>query len=157
MFLNYLYHWPKIPLELHQQVSHIITNEQDELDKFVGSFYAPYKLFPITGELGNWLKSNLPMKFGSCFHIHVITDDLVVHKDYMQEKYKVNYIFETGGSLVRTNFYNDNQILVESHQVSPYEWHWFDGTTYHNATNIEPGKKRIAITLGTNDVDSFDL
>lgn len=152
MLLNYLPNWPKIPEELHQDVLRIVENNPDELDKFVGGFYSPLKLYPIDGLLKEWLHENISLEFGSCFHVHVISSDLLIHRDYMDEKYKVNYIFKTGGPEVSTNFYDDQNKLIESHVLVPFKWHWFDGTVLHNATNIKPGEYRVAITLGTNTI-----
>ncbi len=156
MLLNYLQTWPAVPYMFHDAVRDIINNENDELHKFVGSSYEPYKLYPISGSFRLWLEQNLPIKIGACCHIHVITSDLVIHKDYMEEKYKVNYIFSTGGENVQTNFYDDNFLLLESNVVPAFTWHWFDGTVNHHALNISTSQPRVAITIGTNHVDQTD-
>ena len=156
MHLHYLQNWPKIPLEFHDTVRRIIMTERDELYKFVGSSYDPYKLYPIFGDLKLWLQNNIPIEIGSCCHVHVITSDLDIHKDYMQEKFKVNYIFATGGENVNTNFYDDDLNLLASYVVPAFVWHWFDGTINHNATNISSQNPRVAITIGTNHVNQAD-
>lgn len=157
MYLNYLQNWPNIPSEFHDIVRNITMTESDELHKFVGSSYDPYKLYPISSELKLWLQNNIPIEIGSCCHVHVITSDLDIHKDYMQEKFKVNYIFTTGGENVKTNFYDDDLNLLESHVVPSFVWHWFDGTVNHNATNISFDNPRVAITIGTNNVNSTNF
>ncbi len=155
MYLNYLHNWPKIPEDLHHAVQSIVDTGNDELHKFVGAAYDPYKLYPIIGPLKTWITNHLPIQIGSCCHIHMITNDLVIHKDYMQEKYKVNYIFTTGGTDVKTNFYDNDFNLLQSYVVPAFTWHWFDGTINHNATKITA--PRVAITIGTNDVDRLDF
>jgi hypothetical protein len=154
MILQYLPNWPSIPRDLYTEVSRIVQTTNDELEKFVGESYDPYKLHPLNGELANWIKLNIPIEFGSCFHLHVISNDLVIHQDFMSERFKVNYIFQTGGDNVYTNFYNNDHSLIERHCVAPEKWHYFDGSVPHNASNITPGLTRIAITLGTNYVNT---
>lgn len=140
--------FPAIPNSMLCQVADIVKNGVDELHKFVGSDYEPYKLLPIKGELLEWLYQNLPIKFGSCVHIHTITSDLLIHKDYQIDRYKLNYIFDTGGFNVLTHFYDDNYSLLETYHLDKNIWHQFDGQIYHNVTNVE--SKRIAITIGTD-------
>jgi hypothetical protein len=147
MFLKYL-DLPKVPNELLSEIDKIITSSNDELDKFTGFAYTPLKLYPITGPLLDWIKQNVPIEFGSCIHVHVITDTLVIHKDFQTNKYKINYIFDTGGDNVLTHFYDDQQTLLESHKIKSGCWHQFDGQVYHNVTGVN--KPRIAITLGTD-------
>lgn len=152
MHLHYLPDWPKVPDHLLDDVQRIIEKNPDELDRFVGHAYSPYTLHAIDGALAEWLRANVPLEFGSCFHIHVIRNDLVIHQDFMDEQYKVNYIFQLGGPEVKTNFYDKDHRLLESHCVQTHTWHWFDGTVPHNASNLAPGEIRIAITLGVKKV-----
>lgn len=147
MFLKYL-DLPRVPSELLSTVNTVITNSQDELHKFTGFDYPPLKLYPITDPLLGWIKNNIPVMFGKCMHIHVITDTLLIHKDFQEDRFKLNYIFDTGGENVLTHFYDDEHNLLESHKIKPCRWHQFDGQVYHNVTGTTSA--RIAITLGTN-------
>lgn len=74
---------------------------------------------------------------------HVIYDNLEIHKD-VHRTIAYNYIIESGGSLVKTNFYNDNKELKETYYIEPYKWHSLNVSLYHSVTNIE--RPRIAIT-----------
>ena len=147
MFLKYI-NLPVVPTELLHTVSSIITNSQDELPKFTGFDYPPLKLYPITDSLLEWIKYNIPITFGKCTHMHAITDELIIHKDFQTDTFKLNYIFDTGGENVLTHFYDDDYVLLESHKVEPYRWHQFNGQINHNVTGVI--RPRIAITLGTN-------
>jgi hypothetical protein len=156
MIANYIDSLPRIPQYLLGEIQRIITTKKDELEKFAGGKHWAYQFYPIDGELEDWLLTNIPIEKTDCFHIHVITKELVIHKDYNSKKYKLNYIFETGGDDVLTGFYDDNKNLLESVCFKSNRWHHFDGTVFHGVTGIEELKKRIGLTLGTEkDFKSF--
>lgn len=156
MILKYL-DWPKIPEELYPDVRRIIDNNQDEIEKYTGESYEVYKFYPIDGALLEWLKTNLPIKFGfdmQCCHLHVMTGRIKMHVDANYERYKCNYIFKLGGDNVRTDFYDDESktTLLESNCVERFRWHQFDGQIFHEVYNITPGEARVAITIGTDEL-----
>jgi len=155
MILKYL-DWPKIPKELYPDVERIIKNNKDEIAKYTGEEFLVYKFYPIDGDLLQWLRTNLPIKFGShmqCCHLHVMTGPIKLHHDANFERYKCNYIFKLGGDNVRTDFYDDSKKnIIESNCVEALRWHQFDGQIYHNVYNITPGDARIAITIGTDEL-----
>lgn len=150
MILKYLPNLPPVPLELYQDALRIATTKEDELPKFAGGSYGPLRLYPIDGELYNWIVSNIPITFGKCIHLHVINDNVEMHKDFQDERYKLNFIFKTGGDCVETRFHDDNGAIIEKNIIEPGTWHQFDGTVNHSVHGIESGKLRAAITLGTN-------
>lgn len=150
MIANYVDLLPQIPDYLYIEIDRIITTKKDELEKFAGGKHWAYQFFPIDGDLSEWLLENVLKEKTDCFHIHVITKELVIHKDYNSKKYKLNYIFDTGGDQVITSFYDDDRRLVESHNFEQKKWHHFNGQYFHGVTGIDTDKKRIAITLGTD-------
>jgi hypothetical protein len=149
MTVKYL-DFPVIPKKFYQDVHDICTTSEDELYKFVGEGYSSLQLYPIKGELKEWILSNIPVEFGDCFHIHTIVNDVKPHKDHMNQKFKLNFIFHTGGGNVITNFYNDDKNLISSVCIKANTWHVFDGTISHSVHNI--AYPRVAITLGTNTI-----
>ena len=147
MHITYL-NYPKVPKELLKELPAILSTK-DDFPRVTGAgYYPPMQCYHITGLLLEWIKHNIPIKFGSIIHINHICDTIVTHRDYQTERYKVNYIFDTGGENVLTHFYDDDYVLLESHKVEPYRWHQFNGQINHNVTGII--RPRIAITLGTN-------
>ena len=150
MFLNYLPDLPPVPKELYQDALRIATTKQDELHKFVGASYGPLQLYPIDGALYDWIVANIPIEFGRCVHLHVINDNVRMHKDFQTEKYKLNFIFKTGGEHVETCFHDDDGNILERHTIVAGQWHQFDGTVNHSVEGVESGQLRAAITLGTN-------
>ena len=156
MIAHYIDYLPKIPQHLMEDVERIIKTKVDELEKFTGGKYWAYQFYPVDGRLEHWLLENIPIEKTDCFHIHVITKELLIHKDYNSAKYKLNYIFETGGTNVRTGFYDDNNNLLESMNFDPHRWHHFNGQIFHGVTGIDDSKQRIGLTLGTEkDFMSF--
>jgi hypothetical protein len=155
MILRYL-NWPQVPTELYSDVERIIANNQDEIANYTGETFMVYKFYPIDGALLEWLRNNLPVKFGDnmqCCHLHVMTGPIKMHVDANFERYKVNYVFKLGGDNVRTDFYDDTKKnVLESNCVEALRWHQFDGQIYHKVWNITPGDARVAITIGTNDL-----
>ena len=150
MIANYVDFLPKIPDRLLAEVDRIITTKDDELEKFTGGKHWAYQFYPIDGDLSIWLLENVIQEKTDCFHIHVITTKLMIHKDYNSKKFKMNYIFQTGGENVKTNFYDDRRCLLESHSFEQHRWHHFNGQYFHGVDGIDIGKRRIAITLGTD-------
>jgi hypothetical protein len=145
--LKYL-DFPKVPEHLYAQVAEIIK-KPDELERFTGMPYTPYQLMPIDEgcELETWLLENLPIKRGDVFHVHVMIDRIVQHKDWGR-KYSLNYIFETGGNQVVTGFYDDDKNVLEKHILEPHRWHTFNSEVFHDVVGITLGEKRIAIVIG---------
>lgn len=149
MIANYIDFLPRIPEYLIKDVDRIVKTKVDELEKFTGGKHWAYQFYPVDGLLETWLLDNIPIEKSDCFHIHVITKELLIHKDYNSVKYKLNYIFETGGDNVCTKFYDDNRILLETFTFEANRWHHFNGQIFHGVTGIDNSKRRIGLTIGT--------
>ena len=149
MHITYL-NYPKVPKELLKELPAILSTK-DDFPRVTGAgYYPPMQCYHITGLLLEWIKHNIPIKFGSIIHINHICDTIVTHRDYQTERYKVNYIFDTGGPNVRTRFYDEDKTLVEQYVIPAGKWHTFDSMIYHDVTGIRSGSYRIAITLSTD-------
>lgn len=151
MIANCVDSLPCIPDIFLKEVQRIITTKPDELEKFTGGKHWAYQFYPIDGDLSDWLLDNVIEEKTDCFHIHVITHELLIHKDYNSKKYKLNYIFDTGGHSVTTSFYDDDRNLLESHVFEENRWYHFSGQCFHGVNGVDPDKKRLAITLGTDN------
>jgi hypothetical protein len=149
MILKYL-NFPEIPSNLLDDVDRIISEKNDDLFRFVGGTLDSYKFYPIDGDLEKWLLDNIPIQKTDCFHIHVISDTLLIHKDYNHCRYKLNYVIKTGGDNVITSFYDDNINIIDSYKIVKNKWHHFDGQINHGVTGILPNEIRVGITLGTD-------
>lgn len=95
-------------------------------------------------EIDQWGKENIcpNMYFG----FQIISYDLPLHKDHVTVS-KLNYILDTGGENVVTEWYDDDQTtLLQSTILEPFRWHIIKADTYHTVKNVGPNKKRFAIT-----------
>jgi hypothetical protein len=69
------------------------------------------------------------------------------HVDYGR-KYAFNYFIDLGGDNVWTHWYDNNYNIIESHCIEPFRWHLIAvNPEIHSADGMEPGKKRICISL----------
>jgi hypothetical protein len=72
-----------------------------------------------------------------------------MHTDYGR-KYAFNYIIDTGGDDVRTNWYDNiiDKNIIESHKIEPFRWHVIAvNPELHGVDGIHPDRKRISISL----------
>lgn len=91
-----------------------------------------------------WCKQNICADMFWAFQI--MTADSFMHKDTGTAT-KINYIIDTGGPDVWTDFYADDQTtLLASYKIEPRRWHIFKADTFHAVRNVEPGQVRFAVT-----------
>ena len=72
-----------------------------------------------------------------------------IHIDYGR-KYAFNYFIDTGGNNVWTHGYDhgSDKYKIESQKVEAKRWHIMAvNPEFHSADGIEPGRKRVAISL----------
>ena len=145
---------PKLPQELIEDVRNTIEvsrnvafdGQNSRLTDEFGSYYSWY----IPSELlQTWCHKNIsPDIF---FGIQVIAGRMPMHKDFgptpdSRTELKFNYIIDTGGDNVVTNYYSDDKELIESHILAPGIWYMLNVRVNHDVQNIEIGQQRIAIT-----------
>lgn len=94
-------------------------------------------------EVNQWCKEHI------CNDMHwgfqIISGDLPLHRDY-NTLTKINYLLFTGGNSAATNFYSDDEKLVESIIIPEYRWHILKADAIHSVTGVDPGKIRFSIT-----------
>ena len=102
-----------------------------------------YNWQPANDAVQTWCKQHVSpdMYWG----IQVITGNLKMHKD-IGTCIKFNYIIDTAGTGVVTNFYNDNHELLESVILKSHTWYLMDVAVYHSVELVEPGQTRISLT-----------
>jgi hypothetical protein len=77
--------------------------------------------------------------------VQVIDKNLPMHKDHGTQ-IKFNYIIDQGGGNAKTNYYDDEGILLDSYIMEEHEWYILDVSKNHGVTDVTPGQKRISIT-----------
>jgi len=146
--LGYLDQLPKIP-------EHLITNcyevikQPDELPLFGFDDYPNYKFMsiPEKSELEAWLLDSLKIKRHRIFHIHVMENSILMHKDWPRN-YSLNYILTTGGENVLTHFHTEEGEIFESYNIEQFRWHHLNSQCFHSVSGFTPGVKRVALVLG---------
>jgi hypothetical protein len=138
-YIQYL-NLPKIPQEI---IDTVIKDAGIHRQHHNASVYGSYTWSDYhTVELNSWCKANIgdDMYYG----IQLMTADIDRHTD-RGTKIKLNYLIDTGGDDVITNFYDqDQETLIESYQIEPLRWHIFKAESPHEIVNIT--RTRISIT-----------
>lgn len=80
--------------------------------------------------------------------VQVIYGDLPIHCDNSRIA-AYNFIIETGGEQVYTNFFDNPPIynLTENVIIEKHKWHVINTKTQHNVTGIDKNKIRISVTV----------
>ena len=95
-------------------------------------------------ELNQWCCENICADMYYAFLVMIANSPL--HKD-VGTLTKINYVLDTGGENVLTEFYADDQVTkLASYKIEPKRWHIFKADTYHTVINVEPEKTRFAVT-----------
>ena len=75
-------------------------------------------------------------------HIFVLSADLPMHKDNTRDV-AYNYVLETGNAL--TNFHNEEEVVVEAHEIKQFIWHKLNVLNYHSVSI--PNGPRIVVSV----------
>lgn len=125
---------------------------------------ATLSYLPVSQKILKWIKSEVIDTDNVGIQVFHSGSFFFPHIDIMR-KGAINCIIETGGKNVLTNWYEPKSEFSHLPQVPrtfvPYErislidhtqfkkgvWHTIDVSKIHNVTNIDPSKKRIALTI----------
>lgn len=137
-------HWSGIPENFY------ITDESYMITHFVNSH--PYPDYPYYRQYkckDNTLKEKLQPLFDfditDRIFYQIVKKGISIHKD-VGRKIIYNYLLDTGGPDVYTNFYNeDKETELFSVKIPVRTWHKMDVSYYHNVIGIE--SPRIAISI----------
>jgi hypothetical protein len=145
---------PRIPDELIPNIYQSITNGTDmtydgpniRLKEEFGSYYGWYK---PSDDVQQWFSTNITPEI--YFGIQVIKERMPIHRDFgptpeSMTELKFNYILDTGGDNVVTNYYDKDKNLIQSYILEPHIWYILNVRELHNVDNIELGRSRISIT-----------
>lgn len=139
---------PKLPdniiNEVYQSIdqgSNRMWSDKELIDK--PSTFDMYHWVPINDTVQNWCKSNISPDL--YWGVQIIDNNLPMHKDHGTE-IKFNYIIDQGNVDAKTNYYDDDGVLLKSYILIPHTWYILNVTINHSMTGINPGEKRISIT-----------
>ena len=163
MFLyQYLDALPAIP-------SHLTVDSYIQDESQIGFRDGSYARWAATPSLLQWLEENISSQVNLA-GVQIITRDVPSHCD--KRKWALNYIIDTGGDNVVTNF---QQVIGEellqppatrtthnsksfnplcSVVLKPNHWHLLNTNVLHSVVGITG--VRTAITIGLNTVNPFD-
>lgn len=147
MYVTYL-NLPNLPNSLIDQITaeYIAGQSNNAFPKNDPSFKIMkhiYASITPTDEIKNWCNENICKNLK--WFVQVIKYDLPLHKD-IGASCKLNYIFQTGGNNVETNFYDDTGNLIYSEIIMPYRWHLLKVDTAHKVCNLEKNSTRLSIS-----------
>jgi hypothetical protein len=130
---------PKIPSDI------FINYNFDEYEKKVQGLINPGYVWTdsFNNEINEWCKKNICDDMYYAFQI--IKTDIGIHTDN-QTKIKFLYVLETGGDNVITEWYSEDNTVVDSVVIQPNKWCVIKVDYPHAVKNIESGKTRFAIT-----------
>ena len=95
-------------------------------------------------QVDTWCKQNIcdTMHWGFQF----MNNDIIAHKDVGTEV-KLTYLIDTGGSNVKTNFFEDDKTtMTHSFVIPTHQWHILHASRYHSVEGIESGHTRFSLT-----------
>lgn len=73
--------------------------------------------------------------------------------------YAINYVLQTGGSNVNTNFYDKPTSIIESVCIEPFKWHSINVSKLHLVDNIDKDSERITLVVNSQgdplELESF--
>lgn len=138
LFYKFLDDIPQIP-------NHLIDKDFFEPTSKITRVNGIYNQHRITNiELHNWLQNNIPFE-NFTYSVQRITNEMPIHTDVKRTK-AINYIIQTGGENITTNFHYSDNSIITSIIVPKNKWCYMDVGTPHSVTGhfIEP---RIGITI----------
>jgi len=135
---------------------------QEARERFPG--LVKYSFIDVSDTISKWVNTHIPIKYDS-INIQVMEEGSIIppHIDELRSK-AYNYLIQTGGdvSLIfyELNDYKDNtwihpQMFIPYDKVTKKEeikvpldrWHLLPANKIHSVENINPGSKRISLTL----------
>ena len=128
---------PKLPKYLVAEIHASIDENQNHPSKT--SYKGIYDWLPANNKIQEWCKENISEDV--YWGIQVINDNLPAHKD-IGTICKFNYII--AGNQCNTNFYDDNDELIESITLEHEQWYILNTNVSHGVTDVND--IRISIT-----------
>lgn len=157
LIFQYLPKLPVIP-------THLIENLETTVNVHTTSMYTRWELQP---DLGEWLTQNISIQMRLAA-VQKIDDNMPPHCD--KRHWAVNYLIDTGGDEVTTDFYKapDCELLhppcswqdgpmekIYSIIIEPNRWHIINTRVLHGVNNVKG--TRTAVSLWFNSLNPFEL
>lgn len=156
--MNYIEYpnFPKVPEELLDSIESILDPNRPTPPLPTGTTIrlkplpegSDYRRRVTNDNLVEWLDKNLPIVRQGPVQYQIMSTNMGMHKDTSRFAYL--YLLSSGGSNVKTSFYNDDRELLESHVIPEHTWVKLSTHTYHGVTDVESDKHRIAIGIRTS-------
>lgn len=113
---------PKLPAEL-----------EDMVRSYKHDMGPPYEWITANQELTDWCNQNVcPMTH---WGVQLINRNMGIHTDTYSQV-KINYIVDTGGDPI-TNFYDNNNTLIDSIVCKPQTWYIMKTDQLHEVVNVK--------------------
>jgi hypothetical protein len=77
-------------------------------------------------------------------HIFVLSGNLPIHKDNTRDV-AYNYVLETGNAV--TNFFDNEQRLLEENEIDLFRWHKLDVKQFHSVTIPKPPRILVSVSI----------
>lgn len=137
---------PRLPDNIINEVYNSIkigTNRVEIPESINKDEFNMYAWIPANDVIQNWCRSNISPDL--YWGIQVIDKDLPMHKDNVTEL-KFNYIIDQGSADAKTNYYDDDKILLNSYVLEKHWWYILNVRVFHEVIGIKSGEKRVSIT-----------
>lgn len=137
----HLLNFPKIPDEILAKVNRNLNDYQYKAE-------SPDGIWKWTDdqnkEINEWCQANI---CSTCYYAFLmIFDDLPMHKD-PETEIKFNYLIDTGGDDVYTEFFDEDQKeLLQSEKIPANSWYLIKANKWHHVVGVQPGRPRFLIT-----------
>lgn len=139
MFIKKIF-LPRLPDNMIAEVYHSI---ESNLDKVWTGDLDMYSWIPANDAIQEWCKKNISPDL--YWGVQVIDNNLPMHKDHGTE-IKFNYIIDRGSINAKTNYYDNQGVLLDSYVMDEHTWYILNVTINHSVTDIMPGRRRVSIT-----------
>lgn len=144
---EYIDFLPSLPEDIITEIMNAVNAPNYWLNKKSDS----YQVFPGTEKIYKFIHAHLDQQYRAT--VQVISNTLPIHVD-IGRSVVFNYIIDTGGDNIHTIFYsknNEDYIMIESHNIKPFEWHRLNVSTPHNVGTIPSNNKRISLSVFKRD------
>lgn len=138
---------PAVPKELIKSLDQIRTLPQVTLYESDGNTYEVdwYRVYTCDSALTEWVKAHFPEEVDVVEYI--VSDRAIVMHTDLGRSLAYNYILDTGGENIFTEFYNDSRDqLIERVEYAVGQWYLLNVSVPHQV-NGEQSRPRVLISV----------
>lgn len=147
--------FPTIPKNLLLSIDQVRELDPITLKRSDGSIYEVewYKAYTANSELTNWVKENITIDVELVEYV-ITTKAVTMHVD-LGRKQAFNYIINTGGDNVATEFYKeDRATLIDRTVCEPFVWYGLNVSIPHRVAEPQPGV-RFLVSVTAKDAVTY--